>query len=388
MKKILSLLVSPLIALLLLGAVMPTRTDAAEFFFKKGYVLEQGESVNENLYIFTDNVDIKGNVRSDTYIFAQNIKIEGTITGNLYLFSNTIELGKGARILGDIYAFGYKIELDGETAGKTIAFGYSNKHSGKTAKDVISFSAHSIVSGEVGDDLTIFSTKSVINADINGEALIFSEDYTIEKDRVGKNIYDQKSVDKIAESQGFHDDKEIKKLTPQQKILKSIRNTIISSTAFLLAGAFLIFLTPVKTGAIVKNIANTPNDFLKSFALGIGVFLLAGIPITILFITVLGIPVALILVAFIIFVTIFGKLWVEVAIGSEILKLFKVKGYRPFKSLLVGRCLSTIISFIPVIYGVYTIILTCTAMGAFIRIKRDAFKVENMTVKRLKLGKK
>ena len=68
--------------------------------------------------------------------------------------------------------------------------------------------------------------------------------------------------------------------------------------------------------------------------------------------------------------------------------LFNVKEYRPYKSLLVGRGLSTLISFIPVVSSIYKTVLVCTAMGAFVRMKADALKVQKEISKKLKVAKK
>ncbi|HHX99245.1 TPA: hypothetical protein GX533_00985 [Candidatus Dojkabacteria bacterium] len=388
MKKRFSLLVPILTMFLIFGVFAPKRADAAEFSFEKEFVLEQEESVEDNLYIFSDSVDITGRVNGDLFIFAEKIKMDGYVTGNLYTFSNTVELGTKSRILGDLYTFGYNVNMDGEISGKATVFAYMQKHNGSTFKDLTSFTAQSLISGKVGDDLRVFAGKTAIDANIAGEAIVISEKYEIDEKKVGREIYDAKKIDEIAKSQGFDKSKQEKEPTQQEKFLKTFKNTVISSTALLLAGVFLIYLTPVKTGAIVKKITGSTTEFLKSFGLGIAIFLCAGIPVVMLFVTVVGMPIAMLLLAFMVFVGIFGRLWVELAIGSEILGLFKIKEYRPFKSLLIGRVLSSLISFIPVVSGIYSSVLVCTAMGAFVRMKADALKVQKEISKKAKVVKK
>jgi len=79
---------------------------------------------------------------------------------------------------------------------------------------------------------------------------------------------------------------------------------------------------------------------------------------------------------------IFGGIWVEVAIGKEILELFKVKDYRPFKSFLVGRVVTTIIQLIPIIGGIYNFVLMSIALGAFVRIKKEQFEKQELAIKK------
>lgn len=388
MKKRFSLLVPILTMFLIFGVFAPKRADAAEFSFEKEYVLEQEKSIEDNLYIFSDSADIAGKVNGDLFVFSKKIKVNGHVTGNLYTFSNTVELGKESRVLGDLYVFAYDVKMDGEVSGKATVFSYIQKHTGSTFKDLNAFTAQSLISGNVGEDLRVLSSKVDVSAQIAGEALVLAENYNIHEEKVGKEIYDATKIDEIAKDQGFDVRKSAKQPSQKEKCLKKFKNTVICSTALLLAGLFLVFLTPVKTGAIVKKVTGSTTEFLKSFGLGIAVFLCTGIPIIVLLVTAIGIPVAILLIAFIVFVWIFGRIWVELAIGSEILGLFNVKEYRPYKSLLVGRGLSTLISFIPVVSSIYKTVLVCTAMGAFVRMKADALKVQKEISKKLKVAKK
>ena len=105
-------------------------------------------------------------------------------------------------------------------------------------------------------------------------------------------------------------------------------------------------------------------------------------PILFLLISIVGIPLAGILIAALVFTAVFGGVWVELSIGKEILELFKIKEYRPFKSFLIGRVVTTIIQLIPIIGGIYNFLLMTVALGAFVRLKKDQFEKSNVVLKK------
>ena len=104
-----------------------------------------------------------------------------------------------------------------------------------------------------------------------------------------------------------------------------INNVIIGFASMLIAGAFLIFMAPVKTGLVLKKINTSTEELLKSFGIGLAVLFLAWIPIIFLLISVIGAPLAGILFGFLLFIIIFGGVWVELVIGREILRLLRLK---------------------------------------------------------------
>ena len=140
-----------------------------------------------------------------------------------------------------------------------------------------------------------------------------------------------------------------------------------------LAGLIIILLAPVKTLRIEKKITSSWQELLKSYAVGIAALVIGPIAALILLLTGIGAPIALLITAALAFLSMFGTLYVESAIGHKILQLTKQKDYGRFFSLLIGRCISLIISFIPVLRGIYSISLISIAIGSAVRMKYDSF---------------
>lgn len=385
MKKIFSLAVIPLLALLLVGITLPNRTEAAEFSFKDGYTLAAGESVNDDLYLFSENTKIEGTINGDLVSFGKSLQLQGNVTGNVYVFGQNILLGSNSQIQGDLYIFAYKAQVNGSVYSNATLFASSVLHSGSTGKDLTVFTADSILSGNTGDDLRVFSSRSAVKGNVAGDALMFAETYDLDSTKVSGKVYDSEAVKQIAKGQGVDLEEENKDWISKDLTLGiRINNVLIGFVSMLIAGAFLIFMTPVKTGLVVKKISTSSSELLKSFGVGIAVIFLAWVPIFFLLVSVVGIPLAGVLIAFLIFTAIFGSVWVELAIGREVLRLFKVDDYRPFKSFLIGRGVSTIVNLIPIIGGMYSFIVMSVALGAFVRVKKDLFDKQNTAITKKK----
>jgi hypothetical protein len=155
----------------------------------------------------------------------------------------------------------------------------------------------------------------------------------------------------------------------------------INFLSFLLVGFILISISPVKTYKIQEKITGSTNEFLKSLALGFIVFMLIPIPLFILAISVVGTPAAILIGGRLFFLMFFGKVWVETALGKEILVLLKIEGYRPFKSFLAGRVLTILVNIIPIVRGFYNMILSFVALGAVIRMKTGYYQLANKQAK-------
>ncbi len=375
MKKYLSLLVVPILALFILGVVSPLKANAGEFHFKT-YTLEKDKSVNDDLYIFTNSVNIQGTVYGDLVVFGENVQVSGTVSGDTYLMGATVTVT--GDIKGQLYVFAQEASLNGQIVDNVLAFAKTVNYAATSTKDLTVFSYDNIINGTVGDDVRVFAYKSNIDAQIAGDLVLMSETYNVQEEKVAKNIYYNATIKSIAKDQGVDLDKENEGgemgfMNQKGTYTSKLVYTFVAFVSMLIAGCFLIYLTPVKSVHIIRKITTSPNEFVKSLVVGLVTLLVVPLPIFLLSISFVGAPLAGLLTAFILFVMIFGRVWVELAFGKEILKLFKVKEYRPFKSFLLGRAISSIISLIPIVSGFYSIILLSVSLGAMIRMKKDCF---------------
>jgi len=380
MKRFLTILLSPILALLILGIALPQRSEAAQFLFDKGNI-EEDAIINDNLYVFNDTIDVKGVVRGDLIVFGNDISIKAAITGDAYIFGNSITVDEQTRIDGNLTIFGYNTNVKGIVSGNTTVFAYTHKNASSTTKDLSVFAYSNLLTGNVGDDARIFAGTSAIDSNIGGELIINAGQSEVNEDKIGKKIYTEKEINAIAKEQGVELEKVEEKSPKLRTLWTRFSTALIGFTGMFIVGAVLIFMAPVKSLDITKKIAGSSKDFLISLAVGVGILFLAWIPLILIFTTIIGIPLAILLLGFLLFGLIFGKVWVNLTIGNEILKVAKSKTNSPYLSLLVGGGVSAIVGMIPVISGFYSFLAISTALGAMVRMKWDKFQVKKIGTK-------
>lgn len=362
--------------------VFATRAEAGEFHFRS-YTLSEGTTVDDDLYVFGDSIKVNGEVNGDVILFAENVQVDGDIDGDVYAFGSKVDIA--GNIDGNVFVFGGNVTVDGSISGNLYALCYSLAYLGDTDNDVFVLSYENTIKGDIGDDLRAFSLMSTVKSIVNGDLLLLANNYDTAEDMVSGGIYYNSTLESIAQEQGVDLDKNkieveslfdyVKQFVSDNSFIISCVTSIISFLSMLLAGCFLVWLTPVKTGRIIKRVTGSTSDFVKSLLVGLCVIVVVPVPLFILMISIVGFPIACIILGFVVFTFVFGKIWVELAFGREILKLFKKKDYYPYKSLLIGRFISVIIGLIPVVSIFYNVIVTLTSIGAIVRMKKDSYTI-------------
>lgn len=356
--------------LLVFFAVFTAKTvNAAEFHFN-GYTLAQDQTVNDNVYASGDTVDIKGVINGDLFVAGQTVNISGTISGDIYAAGASVSFTGNA--YSNVVIAANTISLSGNIKGNASTIGNVVDSSAHVEKDLTVISNNINLTGSVSDDVRVIGNSASISSVISGELVSLVRSSNVEKDKVSGNIYDNDTIKGIAQSQGvnFETSKEVS-VPKQWSRSLDILGGLVSFIGLGLAGYFLISISPVKTGKIINKITGSTGDFFKSFGLGLLIVLLVPIPLVLLFVSLFGFYIGLLVLGLLIFLMIFGRIWVEVSFGQEVLGLFKVKAYRPFKSLLIGRFISVMLRLVPVLGGLYSFVLVMTSIGAFTRMKLD-----------------
>lgn len=368
-KRSIGILTIPLVTLLL-GFLMVKPANATKFVMTD-YTLAQDETISEDLYITNSTTEINGFVQGDLFIGASSAKVTGTVTGDLFLFGSDVTFS--GNTFGNIYAFGNNVSIQGVVKGSVFTSGTVVNINGDIEKDLNLVSMKATLDGTISDDARIAIAEGNIQSVIQGDLLISGSQYTLQEENITGDIYTASVVENIAEEQGVNlsnSDTKAQSSVFENKLF----NALFAFCSMSLVGYVLIAMAPIKTGKIMTKVIGSKKDLLLSFAIGLGILIVAPFLILILSISVVGAPLALFVSGILLFLTIFGKLWVETAFGQEVLTLFKVKDYRPFKSLAIGRFLTVCIGLIPVFGWIYSCVLSIIAMGAFARMKFEYFK--------------
>jgi hypothetical protein len=381
-KKI--LLTLPL--LLLLGTISltsPANVEAAQFEFKS-YTLPSDQTVHEDLYVVTDNIKIDGVVDGDVLLIGDTVQLNGTVTGDVYMLGRILNID--SNVYGNIFVFGSNTKIEGLVTDNTYVFSSFLDYQADTQKDMLAIFLDGILKGSVGDDLRAISQNPSIESTISGDLVLIGDGENLTDATVAGEIYDSQRLSEIAKSQGV--DTEETSFFDTESAWSKPLSLIVGFLSFLLVGFILISITPVKTYRVQEKITGSTNEFLKSLAVGFGVAILLPVPLFILAISIVGTPAAILITSLLFFLMFFGKIWVETALGQEILYLLKVEGYRPFKSFLTGRVLTILVNIIPMVSVFYNAILSFVAVGAVVRMKGDYYQLANKQAKEYREKKK
>ena len=371
----------PLLLLIpLVGLLLPSRAEAAQFHFTS-YSLEREERVDEDIYVVAEEVRIDGIVNGDVIVLGDVIQLNGTVTGDVYLIGSKIDVD--ASVYGVTFLFGNNTNVQGLLAENTYIFSSFLNYNGDTGRNLFAFFLESNLSGSVSGDLRAFGLRSVIDSFVNGDLLVLTSQYTAEEEKITGEIYDSVRIENIAREQGVDIDRtfniELPSLRPTWRI--NVLSAFTGFLSMLLVGFIIILVAPVKTYAIKQRISDTSGEFFASLAVGFVVLVLIPFPLFVLFLTIIGAPAAFMILGVLTFIFFFGRIWVEMAFGKEILGLFGIQEYRPYKSFLVGRFASTIINLIPIVGALYNAILGTVAVGAILRMKRGYFQIADEEAK-------
>ncbi|PSP56733.1 polymer-forming cytoskeletal protein [Halobacteriales archaeon QS_1_67_19] len=267
-------------------------------------------TVNGNLTAFTGNVYVPGEVDGDLEAFSGNVRINGTVTGNANAFSGNVFLAESGRVGGQLQAAGGNVVVNGEVGGDVQA-GAGTITVGPTAV--------------VGGDLLYDGELS-----LSDEARIDGE--TRQESDTG----------------GF-----------SGPSLPSWFGFAYGFVVHLLLGAVALLAFPRFSRGLAGRAASTP---LRSGGVGLLLFLAVPILAVLLFVSVIGIPLGLLVLVLYPFLLWLGFVYGAYAVGAWLLSLASVRNR--WAGLLVGLAGASVAGLVPVVGGLLQFLVLLIGLGA------------------------
>ncbi len=368
--KVRYILISTLLVFSLISPIHAAKMETGE------YTLDKEAIIEDDLYVTGDNVTISGIVDGDLIVIGENILIDGTITRDLYVFGSNVKVT--GIVSGNTIAVGSNVSLSGTLKDNVYLGAMIGDIQANVEGDVLGASGQLNLDGTISDDVRVVSGQLTSTASVGGDFLVGSDNYTLDENDISGEL--------IAGTKSTSTEKEIN-VSREDFFGFNFGLALVTFIGMYIVGTILILSAPVKTLQIEKKIVSSWMDLFKSYATGIIVIFSIPIPIFILLITLIGAPLAFLILGILLFLSTFGTIWTESAIGHKILQLSKQRDYARFLSLLIGRSISTVIKLIPIVRGIYSISLIAVTIGAIVRMKYDGF-TKSKELKKIKLFKK
>lgn len=169
-KKKIFLIFIPLFLVLMIGFGAVTLAKAVEF--DDDGIIEEGEVIDDDLFIANDFIEINGVVNGDVFasgsvvkvngtvngslaVGAQTVQVNGTVTGSVYSGSSTLTLGSEAEVGRNLYAGCFNLTTtDGSYVNRDLLVaGYQALLSGEVGRDVRAAIGALEINGVIGNDV-------------------------------------------------------------------------------------------------------------------------------------------------------------------------------------------------------------------------------------------
>jgi cytoskeletal protein CcmA (bactofilin family) len=258
-------------------------------FFASGNSVEISGTVKGNVYAFGSQVIVDGTIEGDVIAAAGVVAIAGEVKGsvrvaggevdlagkigrNVTILAGSLEISSPANIEGNITAMAGNLDMEGSIQGKATFFSSQLRISGFIGKELTAYVGHMRLTSRAKVDG---------NIEYNSDAEALVDEGAEIKGSV------KRSPSGIGD---FFGDKVKKRLALSSRILGTLMNFIFS---FVL-GCILIKLFPNKYSGCLEVLRRRPG---KTFMVGVLVALLLPLVCLLLFITILGVPFAIALIA-------------------------------------------------------------------------------------------
>lgn len=323
--------------------------------FAAGARVEVRERVDRSAFVSGGDVTVTGSIGRNLFAAGGDVRLEGRVEGKARAAGGKIRVAPEASIGGDASFAGGSIEVDGEVGKRLRAYGGTI-----------------VINGRVGGDVELAGEKIRIGPDA----------------RIGGRIEYRSGRDIVVDPQA----RVANGVTEMQRDRRWLRRFghgaaiaggITISLGMVLLGALLILAMPRFSREAAATIRRKPWQ-----SAGLGCIMLIGVPfaIIVLLITVIGIPLALLLVFGYVVLLLLGYLVGAIFVGDTVLerigsaKLDSVWWRALF--MFLALIAIAIVKVVPLIGGLVVLLLFVAGIGAFTMRSWQGFRVEADAVSR------
>jgi hypothetical protein len=306
--------------------------------------------VNGDLLAFGGSLEVRGTVKGDLVSFARRTVVSGIVEGNIYNFSHSLDLD--GQLGHSIYALVQSLRVNdqGHVGGGMVVAAGDVSLEGEVNRSATMFAGSADVSGSIGRELSM-----------TGDSLTLTNTSRI-GGSLSARVRELKNVH-IADGAMIVGTRDI-----QVRVRRSHfgRPRFYFYQAIWLAAAMLVgLLGLVLFPGFFRASTHAVGSGWRSLGLGVGV--LAGVPVAIVVtaITLIGIPASLMLLVVYLAAIYLAKIWVGAFLGQILLKPAGATKSDWLLGLLVGLLILTIVEFIPYLGGLVRLGVVCLGLGAF-----------------------
>lgn len=350
----------------LLGA---DQTQVGNFYASGQSVIIAGQ-VTSDLYVAGNNIEISGIVDGDVIAAGNNIKISGQVKGNVRVVGSTIEVSgtvdRNLAFMGEMVSVTDKAKIGGELSGMA---GRLNVF-GPVGGNVEGFYRNLLLASSVGRDV------EVTVGDNTNQSLEILPSVTIAGDlnyRADKEVVIPSGASINGQTNFI-----LLNFDKQKKSVRDFQNTawwfskVFYFFSLLVVGLVILTMTKKKSWQTVKIMNSSLG---KSLLIGLLWLIITPFAVGILMMTIIGLPLALIILAVYLFSFYLFAIWTSLYLGKLLCdRLLKKKNISSHWQLVIGTLAFVIIVSIPFIGGLLYFLFMLWTWGALYQVKKLTIK--------------
>jgi len=369
-----------LLVLLALGLICATPVLAATFKEKDTLVIPRGETIKDDFYGVGANVHIEGKVDGDALVAGNNIVIDGEVTGDLIAAGGTVFIN--GYVGDDVRMAGGTIYVNGDIQGDLVVGGGQVLISDKSrvGQSMIIGSGTLQANGPVGKNLLIGAGTVALNNRVGKDAKISADNITLGPDaKIKGNLLSigtrRPKLSTGAAVDGRMTHRFVRREAEQRRVggLAGLAGLMfylifmfVTYLAAIITGVVIIALFP---GAVNRSTQMLDEGLWKSLGIGFVALIIVPVAAIILMITLLGLPLGLMSLAFYAVFLYLSQLFFSVFLGEKIIgAITKAENVSPYWSLLLGFSVISIISLVPFVGWLVKFIAGLFGLGALVLI--------------------
>ena len=339
------------------------------------------EVINGTLYSAGNDLKMEGTVQGDLMCVGQNIEITGTVEGDVLCAGQNVTVS--GHVMGDVRVAGQMVNVKGKVDGSVTLAGQNVDidSAAAIARDVTILGQQMRVEGTIGRDVEALGSSFTTRAKIGRDLDVTAPAVTLGNgaDIAGFFMYvsaNDATVDSGAKIAGKTEHKQPPRDQEQQTSpAAGFASAVFTFSGFLLIGGAMLFAAPRVMRATTNAMQTSP---LATLGTGFVSMFVPPFLAALLFITVIGFPLAIVILLGWIIGLMIGLVFSAQVIGRKIIvKLGWHDPFRNFASLVMGLFVLFLATLIPLFGGVIAMLAVVWGVGG---LYYAAFKRRSATL--------
>ena len=341
-------------------------------------VVEEGEVIDDDLFVTAGDVTIKGIINGDLYVGGENIKISGIVNGDVLIVGGVIEIT--GEIEDDVRVAGGSINIQGASIGDslTVAGGSVNIEKDSTVGGGLLFGAGSVnIGAEVGRGIMGGGGSVNISGSVGKDVYVGAEKLTLGPNIIvaGDLVYGSEKEVKLSETAIVSG--KIRYLSPtRKKVTSEIAKPGLARVIgdkFRFAARLWSYLAALLVGSLALYFFKKPSEQIagsleKNWLSNLGhgfLLIIIALPVFIMLaITGIGLPLAMILSPLFLINLYLSKIVIGVFFGKKLETLLSKQKMNVYLSFASGLAIYYLLGALPILGGFVRLAALLLGLGA------------------------